>query len=671
MPYFYRRPWRRRRRIWRRRARGPFRRRYWRRWRRYWVRKPKRKLKKITVKEWQPSKIRKLKITGEYPLYEGTNERTGNNNTQYIDATAPHYMPGGGCYSATQFTLNGLFELHNKARNWWTVSNCDLPLIRYHGCTLKLYRSSNSDYISVYARCGELKLSEQTYQSCQPSILRLNRHKKIVKCSKDTKSRKPYKIMKIPPPTLMQSKWYFQQEIADTPLFILLTAATSLNRWYISSSSISSTTGFYSLNTDVFKFRDFKKPSTTSGYIPNTEHHYFTIEKNVDYKNAKYENLIYLGESNNYEIGTALRFVPGDYNGDNMTKVNTWMSNKTYWGNVFYPLYLSQDGPPILITNQILQVKTKAHTTKGQGIVHSSGLFTIKSTPNIWECRYNPQNDRGHNTIYLQSITETGKQWEPPTQGMPKTEGLPLWLLFHGWLDYWDKLGRPQHMWTDYVVVITSDYIVPKHAYYVLIDNDMLQGRSPYMPQDGMIADYDKLWWHPKLNFQRRSINSIINTGPGTVKLPPQISTEAHCTYTFHFKLGGCPPPMDDVCNPKTQPKFPRPGNILQTTLLQSPSTPLQYYLNSFDQRRHMLTEKASKRIKKDYTAKETLFQSSGTTSMDLPIQETHETSSSTDSSEEEESEETLQLNLKRHRRKQRKLQLRIFQLLKAAQKLE
>ncbi len=103
-------------------------------------------------------------------------------------------MPGGGCYSATQFTLNGLFELHNKARNWWTVSNCDLPLIRYHGCTLKLYRSSNSDYISVYARCGELKLSEQTYQSCQPSILRLNRHKKIVKCSKDTNQENHIKL---------------------------------------------------------------------------------------------------------------------------------------------------------------------------------------------------------------------------------------------------------------------------------------------------------------------------------------------------------------------------------------------------------------------------------------------------------------------------------------------
>nr|UGV37010.1 MAG: ORF1 [TTV-like mini virus] len=672
MPY-YRRPWRRRRRIWRRRTRGPFR---WRRRRRYWrnwVRKPKRKLKKITVKEWQPTKIVKLKITGEYPLFEGTNERTGNNNTQYIDAIAPHYMPGGGCFSITQFTLQGLYELHQKARNWWTRSNCNLPLIRYNGCTLRLYRSANADYVSVYARCGELKCTESLYQSCQPAILNLNKHKRLVKCSKDTKSKKPYKVMKIPPPTLMQSKWYFQKEIANTPLFILLTSAMSLNRWYIASTSISSTTGFYSLNTDSFQYRDFKKPSLTAGYVPNDTQHFFVLDKNINFEQARYKNLIYLGQSNTYTLGTPLQFVP-PLNATQETQINqkvdTWLSNQDYWGNPFYPLYFSGDGPQILITNKFPQVKEKAKSTKLEGLIKTDSLFTFKTTPNVWECRYNPQNDRGHNTVYLQSITNTGKKWEAPENTMPKTEGLPLWLLLHGWLDYYDKLGRPQHMWTDYCLVIISDYITPKHSYYVLTDDDFLHGKSPYMPQEGMIADYDRLNWHPKLNFQRRSISKIINTGPGIVKLPPQISTEAHLHYTFHFKLGGCPPPMDDVCNPKEQPSFPRPGNILQTTLLQSPSTPIQYYLNSFDQRRDMLTRKASKRIKKDWGFTENIFEPTGTTSMDVPIETQTETSTS-DTSEEEEEPQTLQLNLQRHRRKQRKLRLRILQLLKAAQKLE
>ncbi len=100
--------------------------------------------------------MRRLTVTGKYPLFEGTNERIGNNNTQYIDATAPEFHPGGGLFSIIQFSLAGLYELHLKGRNWWTKSNCTLPLIKYLGCTLRLYRSHSSDYVSVYARCGEL-----------------------------------------------------------------------------------------------------------------------------------------------------------------------------------------------------------------------------------------------------------------------------------------------------------------------------------------------------------------------------------------------------------------------------------------------------------------------------------------------------------------------------------
>lgn len=49
-----------------------------------------------------------------YPLYEGTNQRLGNNNTQWIDSVAPHQYPSGGCFSINVFTLNALYELHKK-----------------------------------------------------------------------------------------------------------------------------------------------------------------------------------------------------------------------------------------------------------------------------------------------------------------------------------------------------------------------------------------------------------------------------------------------------------------------------------------------------------------------------------------------------------------------------
>lgn len=658
MPYYWR-PWRRPRRIWRRRARGFIRARWRRRRYRYRnrVRHIKRKLKKITVKEWQPTKIKRLTITGQYPLYEGTNERTGNNNTQYIDSEAPHYVPGGGLYSVTQFTLAGLYELHLKGRNWWTTSNCDLPLIRYCGCKLTLYRSTNTDYVTVYARCGELKVNEQMYQSCQPSILTLNKHKRIVRCLEYSKSKKPFKTLRIKPPTLLQTRWYFQKELANTPLFVLLTSAMSVDRWYINSKATSSTIGFNSLNTDSFKFSDFKKPSQTSGYRPNTDHLLFALTQHTDYRNAKYINLIYLGNTNDYNDGTPLGEVPGTF----PNKVDTWLSNKDYWGNPFKPTHFSQDGPLMLVTNQGLEtIKTAAKTNNGQNTIVG---FTPKSTTNIWECRYNPQNDRGHNTIYLQSITQTGQQWGPPLEPKLKTEGLPLWLLFFGWTDWLEKAKIAQRMWTDYVIVIISDYIVPKKAYYVLIDTDMLNGRSSYMPEDGMIKDYDLINYHPKLNYQRRSINDIIKGGPATAKLPTDISTEAHINYKFYFKLGGCPPPMDNVCNPQTEPTFPRPGNILQPTLLQSPTVPIQYYLYSFDQRRDLLTQKASKRIKTDWGSKENVFTTPGTTAMDINLQ-TPETTSTSETSDQEEEEASLQQQLRHQRRKQLKLRQRILKLL-------
>ncbi len=134
--------------------------------------------------------------------------------------------------------------------------------------------------------------------------------------------------------------------------------------------------------------------------------------------------------------------------------------------------------------------------------------------------------------------------------------------------------------------------------------------------------------------------------------------------YTFYFKFGGCPPPMDNVCDPQQQPDFPTPGNILSPTILQNPEQPLQYYLQAFDQRRGIITEKAAKRIKKDTDFKQSIFAPTGKTALD--VQYTPETETSTeDSSEEEKDQETLQLKLHRHRLKQRKLRDSIKLLLK------
>ncbi len=118
-------------------------------------------------------------------------------------------------------------------------------------------------------------------------------------------------------------------------------------------------------------------------------------------------------------------------------------------------------------------------------------------------------------------------------------------------------------------------------------------------------------------------------------------------------------------CDPQNQPDFPTPNNIISPTLLQDPEQPVEYYLQSFDQRRGLITDKAAKRLKTYHSTKETIFTPTGQTAMDVQYRPQTETSEESSSSEEEKDQETLQLKLQRHRLKQRKLRDSIKQLLK------
>nr|UGV36012.1 MAG: ORF1 [TTV-like mini virus] len=680
MPYYWRpyRPYRRRwRRTWRRRTRASFRRRRLWRPRRYRVRKYRKKLKKITVKQWQPSTIRKLIIKGQYPLFSGTTERIGNDNTAYIDQIAPHDYPGGGLYSITVFTLQGLYELHQKGRNWWTKSNCNLPLIRYQGCSVKLYNSSSVDYVTVAVNCGELKATEKMFQSTQPSVLMLNRKKKVLQCKNFKRNRRGYKKMFIPPPALLYNKWYFQKELANYPLVMFLSAAMSLDRYYLSASSVSETMGFTSLNTDFFKLHNWKA-QTPNPYKPQEELYILTTGTvTKQWTETPLKNMILCGNTLEHTLGLTFdevqKVTPGTGTASNWdTVVQTYLSKKSNWANPFHQLILSHEEEGMVCLLKVPSTNTIAGVLKSldpnkKGKEQTAGHLISPTKPFTVACRYNPQPDLGHNATFVASITTDNTPWHEPSDQHKITQGFPLWLLLWGWHDYLAKSQIPLRLDTDYTQIIVSDYISPKSmTYYLPLDWFFLNGRSPYA-EEGHIKPYDQQNWHPKINFQTQSISHILQSGPATAKLPPMISAEAHMTYKFHFKVGGCPPSMDEVCNPDTQPEYPQPGNHISSILLQNPETPLQYYINAFDQRREMLTERAAKRIKKDSETKETFSKPAGRTLLEIQAP-SPETTSTEDSSEEEESEDQTQTLIHRHQRKQRKLQQRILQLLRLVQ---
>nr|UGV37024.1 MAG: ORF1 [TTV-like mini virus] len=662
MPYWWRRNyypkrWRRRRfRRWR--LRKPVRRRLYRR--RHRVRYKKRKLKKLILRTWQPDKIRKCTVKGIYPSFLSTHKRLSHNMTQYLDSPTPPKWPGAGGFSICQFTLNCLYEEFIKARNLWTKSNEEMPLFRYTGCTIKLYRTQNFDYVVHVDDCYPLRATDLMYMSTQPSILMMTKGSKLVTCRAKAPNKKPYKKIFIRPPTQWNSGWYFQKDLANTPLFVIRQAAASFDRYYLASNSPSTTIGFESLNTTTFNLHNWNKPPTT-GYKPQENLYFYgSLETPPDNPmKTKLGNMIYLGNTGPLTLGTTF---------ENKTKFAKYYTTQSLWGNIFHPQWLTQTDEVFVSNLSLKQIYDKWNSTAWQKITENSTLdslpesiFTPREIPNLTYCRYNPFTDKATgNKLWLVSNHTDRGPWETQQDPQLIRENLPLWLLTWGWTDWQKKLAKVHQIDTEYMTVIESPYIVPPQKFYLPIDSNMTD-QHPHSPYSDTLFENDEKNFYPKGRFQVETLNEIATSGPGTIKLAPDQSCESHFLYKFHFKFGGCPPNMEKIFSPAAQETFPIPHNEQRTPSLQSPETPIETFMYNFDFRRDLLTTQAAKRIKKDYQTTDYALPFTGAKT-DLPTPYQGPPSQETTSSEEE--EEDLQQQLNRVQRKQRKLQHKILQLL-------
>nr|UGV34908.1 MAG: ORF1 [TTV-like mini virus] len=663
MPYYYRRRryqprWRRR--FWTWRSRKNFRRR--RRWRKH--RRVRKKLSKITVKEYQPETIRKCCIKGIQQLIIANKKRLTNNYRDYENSYIYENQPVGGGYSITKYNLDALYEQHQKVRNWWTNTNNNLPLVRYTGCKLKLYRSEEVDYVLSYYTCYPMIDTLHLNNSMQPSIQLMNPDSIIVPSKKTQPKGKPYKTVKIRPPAQMQSKWYFTQDIAKTGLLLVGASLCSLDHYYISPFAESNNTSFKTLNTKYFNKHNFAS-TTQYGYIPwqkGTEQKTIWVHKtannnqtNLD--NLKFADLIYLGNCSTYQPGNTIGEIIS-----NSGTVNNYFSNYKNWGNLFWHSYLHGEALFVICTASWHEILTYTKETK----LTSDKKFTPLTEPIYITCRYTPEIDTGHeNQCYILPITRDDTEWNPPNNENLKHAGFPLWILFFGWLDWLRKAKVVVHIDEFYTVVFQSKFITPKLDFYCPIDEDMFNNRSPYQPQDNMIVPSDTSNWNPHVRFQQQTLENICKCGPGIAKFPDYIkSVEAKLKYQFYFKFGGCPPKMDTITDPTKQIKFPIPGNEQQIYSLQNPSAPPETFLYNFDVRQDLLTKAATKRIKRDWETETTLLSTTGKwTAPTSATQETPETSDEEKDPENE--EETLLQKLHRYRLKRQRLQHKLLQLMK------
>nr|UGV33918.1 MAG: ORF1 [TTV-like mini virus] len=656
MPYYYRRRNRRRpyRRRWFRpwRFRGYLRRR--RRWRRQrWVR---RKLSKIKIKQYQPETIHKSKIKGVQSLIIGNSKRLTNNYRQYEQSYIFHNEPGGGGFSITKYSLDGLYEQHQLVRNWWTKTNNNLPLCRYTGCKIKLYRSENVDYVCSFFTCYPMLATLHLYNSCQPSLQMMNPESIKVPSKRTKPLGKPYKILKLKPPAQLTNKWYFTADLAKTGLLLLTTSLASFDHYYISSTSENNNTGFKSLNTAFFIHHNFQQPGN-EGYKPWTEG---TQQKTLwaaprwpqqqnQQQNYKVRDLIYLGNTSTNQIGSPI--------GDSPT---TYFQNWKNWGNIFYHTYINEEETILVSTLPLDTIKNQAQSNSQIG----TGFQTL-TQPLLIDCRYSPDKDTGtDNQCYIVSAVRETTHWDPPQSDKIKHYGFPLWLLFYGWLDWLRKLNPVVHLEDHWTICFQSKYITPKLPYYVPIDYDFLQNKSPYQTEPGFISTEDNNNWNPHVKFQQQTLEKICFTGPGMPKLGNAKSVEVKCEYIFYFKYGGCPPKMETITDPTKLPVYPIPNNNDELYSFQNPKLPPESYLYHFDVSKDIIKDSAAKRIKRDFSSEKTLFQTTGRMQPGIQISPETTPEATDQETDSEKEEETLYQQLKQCKRKRKRLQLKLLTLM-------
>lgn len=544
----------------------------------------------------------------------------------FSESFVPVQEPGGGGWSIMQLTLRALYDEYLHFHNWWTKSNDNMPLVKYLGCKFKFYRSAYIDYIVIPQLCPPFAVTRDDYLSMQPSRMLLNRQRFIVPRLDRKNYKRNYISKRFKPPSLFQTKWYFQQDITQIPFIVLKVAATSLDQFYQPENQISYNITLYTLST-FFENPAFEYEPNT-GYSPKTagtQKFFLWGLENGTHQPSTYKDVIALALTTKYQKGSLF----------------TTKNDPSKWGNPFHAGYTHPDARVWYSTKN---PTTTDPTTNFDGtLLHS--IFD--------ECRYNPFKDNGvGNTVYFKSTSlPQGTFPTQPNKDDIVINNLPLWLIAYSWTSWLKKLKPINHIDTEYIMVVKSNFIVPQRQWYVFLDWYFVH------PITEKLTETERANWHPQYNFQTESEFYLAQSGPGAPKINRSKCIQANCNYKFFLKWGGCPPGMEDITNPADQEKFPIPRNILEGPQITSPEKSKQACLYSWDQRYDTITQKAAERIQK-YLSPPKCFTDSGTLNVPAKKETPEKDEPTSDEETQTLPEQITQLKLQQQLLKQRILRL-------------
>lgn len=539
-------------------------------------------------------------------------------------------------------TLRVLWDEYLAGRNWWTKGNTGLPLMRFIKAKLKFYRSTTTDYIVTINRTPPFEVTLDSYLATQPTRHLMNHNSFIVPKLGRGPNKKTYIRRTIRPPALLTNKWYFQQDMYNIPYFMLTVSATSLDQMFGPENQISTNITLISLNTNAIQMCNWEREPYSTKSSGTIDIYLWGYGNGHDEQNLTWNNIYFLGNIKQYTDGTPLK------TNEEITNIKQ-PSNKSKWGNPFTHMHQHKDA--IIYYGAIPTTIPNIQTDKAN-ILPLTSLYI--------ECRYNPFKDKGRgNKVYILPTDSTlGSLLSLPTNPKLLIEDLPLWIILWGWGSWLLKSRPVGHLSEEYQLLIQSPYIHPKLPCYLFLDGYF---RNP-PAEKGELTETDRAHWHPKFEMQTEQLELIAETGPAAPKINTVKQIECHCNYDFIFKWGGNPAPMETISDPAEQEKFPAPNNQLQGLEISSPGKPKEYYLYNFDEKRSLITPKAAKRLKKDFTSP-TFFTDCG--AKDIPLK-TQEESDQTSEEEEIQTSQTREEFLREQLlRKRQQYKQRLRKLLK------
>nr|UHK06752.1 MAG: ORF1 [Torque teno midi virus] len=561
--WFWRRPLnqtKRRRKRKRRYTRRPFykykrRRTFGRRRRRRRRKKVRRKLQKLTLKVWQPEKIKKCKIKGLQLFLMGSEGKQFACFTDDKDNWTPARNPGGGGFTLERYTLQYLYEDHKAGNNIWTTSNIGLDLCRYTGCRFSFFRSPNTDFIVSYQLQGPFDLDKFSYADVHPKNQLLQKHHIIIPSHKTKPFGRNTVSLKIKPPKLLTTKWFFQESFSDATLVVLKIAAINVNYPYLSPTGTNLLVTCLSINQQFYTRKNWGDASQRK-YNPQGN-----LSATLNIKTS--------------ETQTAYTTVT--------VKESTYKESidiKTGW-----------------FQSKLLQ----AIDIQGQNVLPISAF------------RYNPEIDDGKgNAVWLSSVLKIDYN-KPSADKDLIIEGRPMWELLYGFFNWVQKIKKDPQFLRSYIVVLQSRYFYPfkdigTQNYHIPIDLSFVQGKGPYKEKPTL--KQQELWF-PTLENQLESINAIVSCGPYIPKYSNERESnwQLHGRYSFYFKWGGSAPQDQLVADPENQGTYITPDSIKKALQIINPEKQVPAgVLHSWDYRRGLITKTALKRMLQD-AATDTDFQ--------------------------------------------------------------